>query len=288
VLLEVVLPRRDPLDAAALLEWLAVRAVPGVEEVDGSSYRRSLRLPRGDGVAEVALDGGPLRAALRLDDDRDRDAAVAALERLLDLDGDRHRAAIDAHLAADPVLAPLVRAHPGLRCPGAVDGAEVAIRAVLGQQVSLAAAGTLAGRLVAAVGRPLRTPVGGVSHRFVTPQELAAVDPATLAMPEARRRALLVLAAALADGAVPALAPGTDPAAVEAALLALPGIGPWTAGYVLMRALGEPDVFLATDLGVRHALAQLGSAAAGADPRRWAPWRSYATQHLWQALADAA
>jgi AraC family transcriptional regulator of adaptative response / DNA-3-methyladenine glycosylase II len=279
-----VLPRRDPFDAAALLGWLAARAVPGVEAVEATTYTRSLGLAHGDAVVAVALDGGPLRCRVWLDDERDRDAAQAAVARLLDLGADP--AAIDAHLGADALLAPLVAAHPGLRCPGAVDGAELAVRAVLGQQVSLAAACTLAGRLTAELGRPLRAPRGAVTHRFVTPAELLAGDPEALRMPRARARGLHALARALADGDV-VLAPGADPAAVRAALLALPGIGPWTADYVVMRALGAPDVFLATDLGVRHALARLSGGDAGrVGTASWAPWRSYATQHLWQALAD--
>jgi AraC family transcriptional regulator of adaptative response / DNA-3-methyladenine glycosylase II len=196
---------------------------------------------------------------------------------------DADPAAIGAVLGADPLLADRVADHPGLRCPGAVDGGELAVRAVLGQQVSLAAAATLAGRITAALGRPLRTPRGGVTHRFVTPEELLAGDPAALAMPRSRARALHALAAALADGLT--LAPGADPAATRAALLGLAGIGPWTADYVLMRALGARDIFLASDLGVRHALARLPGGDA-ARPARWAPWRSYATQHLWQALTD--
>jgi AraC family transcriptional regulator of adaptative response / DNA-3-methyladenine glycosylase II len=281
-----VLPRRDPFDAAALLGWLAARAVPGVEAVEGTTYTRSLGLAHGDGVVAIELDGGPLRCRWWLDDARDRDAAPAAVARLLDLGADP--AAIDARLGADPLLMALVAAHPGLRCPGAVDGAEPAVRAVLGQQVSLAAARTLAGRLTAELGRPLRAPRAGVTHRFVTPVELLAGDPDALRMPRARARALHALARALADGDV-VLAPGADAGAVRAALLALPGIGPWTADYVVMRALGDPDVFLATDLGVRRALARLpGAAAAGrVATGSWAPWRSYATQHLWQALADA-
>jgi AraC family transcriptional regulator of adaptative response / DNA-3-methyladenine glycosylase II len=256
--------------------------VPGVEQVHGTTYTRSLGLTHGDGVVSVTLDGGPLRCALDVDDARDRPAALAATARLLDLG--REPAQVDAALGRDAFLAPLVHAHPGLRCPGAVDGCELALRAVLGQQVSLAAACTLAGRLTAALGRPLARPRGTVTHRFVTPDELVAGDPAALPMPRARARAMLALARALAGGAV-ALRPGADPAAAREALLALPGVGPWTADYVLMRALGAPDVFLASDLGVRRALARL----PGGDrvrPAAWAPWRSYATQHLWQALAD--
>jgi AraC family transcriptional regulator of adaptative response / DNA-3-methyladenine glycosylase II len=276
-----VLPRRDPFDAAALLGWLAARAVPGVEAVAGTTYTRALGLPHGGAVAELTLGGGPVGVRLWLEDERDRPAALGACARLLGADPDR---GAEARLAADPLLAPLIARRPGLAVPGTVDGAELALRAVLGQQVSLAAAATMAGRLSKGLGTPLRAPRGTVTHRFVTPAQLLAGDPSDLAMPRARARALHALAAALESGAL-VLAPGADPAATRAALLALPGIGPWTADYVALRALGDPDVFLATDLGVRQALAGLPG-GADADPARWAPHRSLATQHLWQALAD--
>ena len=176
----------------------------------------------------------------------------------------------------------------GLRVPGAVDGAELAVRAVLGQQVSVPAARTGAGRLVAEHGEALARPRGAVTALFPAPAALAALDPARLAMPRARARALVGLCRALADGEL-RLDPGADRAEARRRLLALPGIGPWTAGYVAMRALGDPDVFLVEDLGVRHALRRLGGPddprAARALAAAWAPWRSYATQHLWHAPA---
>jgi AraC family transcriptional regulator of adaptative response / DNA-3-methyladenine glycosylase II len=278
------LPFRAPLDAAALLGWLAARAVPGVEEVDGDVYRRSLRLPRGPGVVELAFASDCVRCRLLLEDLRDVTPAVQRCRRLLDLDADP--GAVAEHLGADALIGPLVRAAPGLRVAGAVDGAELAVRAVLGQQVSVRAARTGAGRLVAEHGEPLARPRGAVTALFPSPAALAALDPARLPMPRARARALVGLCGALADGEL-RLDPETDRAEARRRLLALPGIGPWTAGYVAMRALGDPDVFLVEDLGVRHALRRLGGPDDARRARElaaaWAPWRSYASQHLWQA-----
>jgi AraC family transcriptional regulator, regulatory protein of adaptative response / DNA-3-methyladenine glycosylase II len=283
------LPFRAPLDGGALLGWLAARAVPGVEEVDGDVYRRSLRLPRGPGVVELAFERDCVRCLLWLDDLRDLTPAVQRCRRLLDLDADP--GAVAEHLGADALVGPLVRAAPGLRVPGTVDGAELAVRAVLGQQVSVPAARTGAGRLVAEHGEALGRPRGAVTALFPAAAALAALDPARLPMPRARAEALVALCRALADGEL-RLDAGADRVEARRALMALPGIGPWTAGYVAMRALGDPDVFLAEDLGVRHALRRLGGPD---DPRRaralaaaWSPWRSYATQQLWQAPAAPA
>jgi AraC family transcriptional regulator of adaptative response / DNA-3-methyladenine glycosylase II len=283
------LPFRPPLQAGALLRWLAARAVPGVEEVAGDVYRRSLRLPRGGGVAEVTFAAEHVDCSLWLDDERDLEDAVARCRRLLDLDADPD--AVAGHLRGDRLVGPLVAAAPGLRVPRAVDGAELAVRAVLGQQVSVPAARTAAGRLVAAHGERLRTPRGAVTALFPAPATVAALDPARLPMPRARARALVGLCRALAAGEVD-LDAGADRGAARRELLALPGVGPWTAGYIAMRALGDPDVFLVEDLGVRHALRRLGgpddARAARALAAAWAPWRSYATQHLWQAPAALA
>jgi AraC family transcriptional regulator of adaptative response / DNA-3-methyladenine glycosylase II len=280
------LPFRPPLHAEALLRWLAARAVPGVEEIAGDAYRRSLRLPNGGGVLEATFERVHVRCRLWLDDARDVPDAVARARRLLDLDVDPR--AVAEHLRGAPLIGPLVDAAPGLRVAGTVDGAELAVRAVLGQQISVPAARTAAGRLVAAHGERLATPRGAVTALFPAPATLAALDPAELAMPRARAAALVGLCRALADGAV-RLSHATDRIEVRRALLALPGIGPWTAGYVAMRALRDPDVFLVEDLGVRHALRRLGGPddprAARAIAAAWAPWRSYATQHLWQASA---
>jgi AraC family transcriptional regulator of adaptative response / DNA-3-methyladenine glycosylase II len=285
------LPFRAPLQARALLDWLAARTVPGVEEVDGATYRRSLRLPCGAGVVEVELSGAEdaVRCRFLLDDPLDADAAVTRIRRLLDLDVDP--AAVGPVLGRDRLLGPLVVAAPGLRVPGTVDGAELAVRAVLGQQVSVAAARTAAGRLVASYGQRLAQPRGAVAALFPSAATLAALDPASLPMPRARADALVGLCRALADGDL-RLDPAADRDEARRALLALPGIGPWTAGYVAMRALGDADVFLVEDLGVRHALTRLGGPSDQREARAlaeaWAPWRSYASQYLWQAPSYSA
>jgi AraC family transcriptional regulator of adaptative response / DNA-3-methyladenine glycosylase II len=275
----VDLPYSAPLDAEALLEFVVRRSVPGVEELDGAVYRRSLRLPRGFGVAELRAVDERLVARLWLDDPRDRDAAVVRLRSLLDLDADPG-AILDA-LGGDELVGPLVQAAPGRRLPGAVDPHEIAFRAVLGQQVSLSGAATVAGRLVAAHGEELRRPLGGVTHAFPTTAALAEADPSDWAMPGSRRRALQGLADALASGRIDL----HD----RSELLALPGIGPWTASYIAMRALHDTDAFLATDLGVKHALDRLGRdsrpAAAELQSQAWRPYRAYALQHLWAAAS---
>jgi AraC family transcriptional regulator, regulatory protein of adaptative response / DNA-3-methyladenine glycosylase II len=274
-----------PIDAAALLDFFARRAVPGVEEVVERAYRRSVRLPHGAGVLELRERGNGVEARLHLDDQRDTAAATALCRALFDLDRDPRP--IAAALGADHVIGPLVRASPGRRVPGVVDPHELAFRAVLGQQVSLAGAATLAGRLVADCGEPLATPVGAVTHLFPTADAVAALDPERLAMPASRRRGLLGLAAALAAGDL-VLDPNHDREQTRAALLELPGVGSWTVEYVAMRALRDPDAFLPTDLGVRHALVKLGldgsPRAAAALAEGWRPYRAYALQHLWGTL----
>jgi AraC family transcriptional regulator of adaptative response / DNA-3-methyladenine glycosylase II len=276
--IELRLPFRAPLDLDHVLGFLGTRAVPGVESWDGVEYRRVLRLPHGFGT--IAVRGGDERAVacrLHLDDLRDLSTAVARVRRLLDLDADPQ--AIEAQLAESSVLAPLVAGRPGLRSPGAVDGAELAVRALLGQQVSVAAARTLAARLTGWHGEPVTTPYPELTHAFPTAQTLAGIDPATLPMPGARATALVGLCRALADGLE--LDPGADRAEVSERLLALPGIGPWTVGYIRMRALHDPDADLGSDLVVRQVLARAGAVA---DPA-WRPWRSYATHQLWVAAS---
>ncbi len=270
--------------------FLAGHAVPGVEEAGDGWYARTLALPHGPGTVRLELvdhldrDGTALvPATFRLADLRDTGAAVERTRRMLDADCDP--VAVDDAFAGDPVIGPLVRRRPGLRVPGHPDGDELAVRTVVGQQVSVAGARTVTGRIVAAHGTPLPEPVGTLTHLFPTVGQLAATDPAAMPMPRARGRALVGLSAALAAGDID-LGGGADRGDVRVALLDLPGIGPWTADYVAMRALGHPDVFLPTDLGVRAALRGLGR-----DPTRaaelaeeWHPWRSYALLHLWHTL----
>ena len=251
----------DPTSA-----FLASRAVPGIEDVTAGVYRRTVSLSHGP--AAIALDR--VIAA----DARDRAEAERAIARLAGTDP----AAADDHLADDRFLGPLIAARPHMRMPGTVDGGELAVRAVLGQQVSLAAARTLAGRLVAEAGEPLPEPVGALTHIWPRPEAIADAAP-RMPMPRSRIAALIALAGALADGL--ALEPRSDPAEARAALLALPGIGPWTAEYVAMRALGDPDAWLPTDLGVRRGLARIGATARYAD--RWRPHRTHAVRHLWAA-----
>ena len=276
------LPYRAPCDVEGTVAFLADRAVPGVEEWDGNRYRRSLSLPHGSAVVDLAAAAGHVHCVLRLDDLRDVTVAVQRCRRLLDLDADP--TAVDAVLGADPLLTGLVRARPGRRVPGAVDGPELALRAVLGQQVSVAAARTLAGRIVALAGKPLTTPVGAVTHLFPGPEAVAALNPDDLPLPGRRRRTLVTLSAMLSDGDL-VIDPGANREHLTARLQSLPGIGVWTAGYVRMRALADPDVFLPTDLGARRAVSALGLPDDAARVRglaeRWRPWRSYALLHLW-------
>jgi AraC family transcriptional regulator of adaptative response / DNA-3-methyladenine glycosylase II len=283
--LTVRLACRAPFDRVSMFAFLAARAVPGTESVEADVYRRSLRLARGNGVVSISVGGDAVSCSLVLDDVADVQAAVQRARRLLDLDTDP--ATIDAHLAADPLLAPLVQARPGLRAPAHPDGTELLVRAVLGQQVSVAGARTLASRLVASHGEPLANPVGEVTHAFPSAVTIAGMSPQDFAMPRARGAALIEACAQVADGRI-VLDAGSDRVATAAALQAVRGIGPWTAGYVSMRALGDPDVFLPTDIGVRNALVALGAdgapKAAEALAERWRPWRSYALHHLWASL----
>ncbi|SDU28308.1 DNA-3-methyladenine glycosylase 2 family protein [Jiangella alkaliphila] len=282
---ELRLAYRQPADLRGVLDFLALRAVPGIEEVDGATYRRSLTLPHGTGVAELTPRDGWVQATLRLADPRDLTAAVARCRRVLDLDADPQ--AVDDLLGADPALGPLVAARPGVRVPGTVDGDELAVRGVIGQQISVLAARTVAGRLVAEHGKPLDAPVGTVTHAFPAAAVLASADPATFPMPRSRQRTLHELTSRLADGTI-GLDTGVDRDEAERRLMDVPGIGPWTAKYVRMRALADPDVFLPTDLGVKHAMARLGLPS---EPRavaelaeNWRPWRSYALLRVWSTL----
>jgi len=281
----VRLSHRAPFAAAELLDFLGTRAVPGIEERDDGSFRRSVRLAHGAAVIELTPRAGHVAARLWLDDPRDADDALERCRRLLDLHAEP--SSIDAVLRADPLLRPLVEAVPGRRVPGSVDGGELALRAVLGQQVSLAGARTVAGRLVAELGTPLERPVGAVTHLFPEPAAVAGVDPARLPMPRSRAACLTGLAASLASGEL-RVEPGGDDVDTERRLLALPGIGPWTVAYVSMRALRDPDAFPASDLGVRRALERLGRdgslAAAARAAERWRPYRAYGAQHLWGQL----
>jgi AraC family transcriptional regulator of adaptative response / DNA-3-methyladenine glycosylase II len=282
------LPFRAPMDAGWTEWFLAGHALGGAESWHDGEYARTLALPNGSGVARVQLGATHVALRLRLDDLRDLGAAVTRVRRLLDLDADP--VAVDAALAADPALAPGVAATPGIRVLGSVDGAEVLLRTVLGQQVSLAAARTAGTRLVAALGTPMATPDGELTHLFPAPAVVAERGHEVLTGPARRVATVLRVAAALADGSL-ALHPGRDGDELRAELLALPGIGPWTADYVLMRVLGDPDVLLGSDLVLRQGAARLGlpggARELAAHATRWSPWRSYAGMHLWKTELDA-
>jgi AraC family transcriptional regulator of adaptative response / DNA-3-methyladenine glycosylase II len=294
---------REPYDAAALLDFLAVRAVPGVEQVTAGGYSRTVRTAGGAGLIELLPRPGQGHVLLRarLGKLGGVGPLVSRCRRLLDADADP--AAIGTALAADDLIAPLVRARPGLRVPGCYDGFELAVRAVLGQQVSVAAARTFAARLAARHGTPLPAgmrpdgaPAGtaadgpaagqpGPHLLFPGPEELAGADLTGLGLTEGRRRTLDALAAAAASARLD-LSLGADPEETAARLAELPGIGPWTISYIMLRTGADPDAFPATDLGLRRALARLG--APPGHPGRWRPWRGYAAQHLWTWAAAAA
>jgi AraC family transcriptional regulator, regulatory protein of adaptative response / DNA-3-methyladenine glycosylase II len=285
------LPFRTPFDTNGMLQFLGMRAVAGVETFDGETYRRTLRLPHGAGVVALSDGGDHVRCVLRLENVRDLGSAVQRCRSLLDLDADP--VTVADVLGTDPLLGALVRRSPGRRVPGSVDGAELAFRAVLGQQVSVAGARTLAGRLVARCGDLLPEMLAGEdgepTHLFPVPHAVAAATLEGLGVPSARRETLRTLARAVAGGGI-LLDPGSERGEVERRLLELRGIGPWTASYVAMRALRDPDAFLPSDLGVRKAIFRLGHAGdrqrVAAVAEQWRPWRAYATQHLWASLGD--
>ena len=285
--LSLRLAYRAPLARQHLLSFFALRAVSGVEQVVDGTYRRSLRLERGFAIVELTPADDAVHCVLRLDDLADTQAAVHRCRRMFDLDADPER--IDAHLHADDVLAPLIARRPGLRSPGHPDGAELLVRAVLGQQVSVRGARTLTERLVAARGDVLAEPVGTVTRGFPSASAIAECSPDDFAMPRARGATLIDLCARVAGGEL-VIDAGSDRETVRRQLQAVRGIGPWTAGYVSMRALNDPDVFLPTDIGVRNALVAAGHdgspKAAAARAVAWQPWSSYALHHLWASLGS--
>lgn len=344
--LSLKLACREPFDGESLLGFLAARAIPGVEQVAGGRYTRTIRTSAGAGLIElVPPPPGAARTASKRAASRDTPGhgqvllrvrltglggvgqVVSRCRQLFDLDADP--AAIGAALASDGALAPLVCARPGLRVPGAYDGFELAVRAVLGQQVSVAAARTFAGRLAARHGASLAAPDPGSSPEdpgalphapgatgarglaagdhgpapedhavasgggpppampvllFPEPDHLADADLSGVGLTTSRQATLRALAAAMATGQLD-LDPGTDPAEAAARLSELPGIGPWTVAYILMRAVHDPDAFPETDLVLRRAIERLGCAPAHAG--RWRPWRAYAALHLWTWTAAA-
>lgn len=284
-------PYRPPLDWRSLHAFLAARAVPGIERIEPGVYLRAVATSDGPSILQVcpAADGRALE--LRLDPPRPgaRADVVARVRRMFDLDADP--AAVAAALGRDPILGESLRARPGLRVPGGWDPYEVLVRAVIGQQVSVAAAAQLAGRIASSCGAalPATECAAGLTRLFPAPAALAAVNPEALPLPRTRASALVALAAAVASGELELVARGSLEASL-AALRGRPGLGPWTAQIVAMRALRERDAFPAGDLGVRRALGRPGApvpeAEALARAEAWRPWRAYAAQHLWAMDAE--
>ncbi|SMX90567.1 AlkA N-terminal domain-containing protein [Brevibacterium antiquum] len=281
----VRLAYRPPLDHAHLFSYLAVRAIPGVEDVGGDHYTRSLRLAHGPAVLTLTPGAGAfIECHLRLADMRDLGSAVARARRILDLDADPF--AVQATLT-QAGLSRLIDRYPGIRSPGTGDPVELAIRTILGQQISVSAAQTHLKRLVSAYGQSLpdELRLGGVDRVFPTAATIAEIPDEHWSLPGRRIGTLQALSARLADGSID-LGPGCDRTEVNDSLLAIPGIGPWSLGYIRMRALGDPDVLLSSDLGVKKAIAELkGSGTDMADGAQSLdaarPWRSYVTHLLW-------
>ncbi|NWA36220.1 DNA-3-methyladenine glycosylase 2 family protein [Pseudomonas reactans] len=281
---------QPPYDWAAMVGFLSARAIGGMETVEASVYRRSISLDGQQGWISVAMgDGDWLDVEVVFPDP----AALPEIERRLRtmFDLDAQPRLINPQLATDPLMAQLVAARPGLRVPGTWDGLELAIRAVLGQQITVVAAIRLAGKLVVQYGQPLATPHAGITHVFPSAEVLAAADLATLGMPKARGRTLSGVAQALLDD--PRLfEPQASLKAGVARLVALPGIGDWTAQYIAMRQMREVDAFASGDIGLINALAALEGGPVSprqllARAEAWRPLRAYAAQHLWTSLQRA-
>jgi AraC family transcriptional regulator of adaptative response / DNA-3-methyladenine glycosylase II len=291
------LPTRPPWDPAATMAFLAVRSIPGLEcSGDDGGYARVLSTRAGPALVTAWAEGGRLVVRLQLPELELLPTVVASVRRLFDLDADA--AAVDEVLGRDAAMAQLVAARPGVRVPGAVDGFELAVRAVVGQQVSVAGARTMLGRVVARLGRPLAAPApagadggaagdlasvlegDGLAYEFPTPASLADGDLGGIGLTGLRVATLRSLAQAVVAGELE-LRPGAELAAQRRALRSLPGIGPWTTEYVAMRALGDTDAFPADDLVLRREVERVG-----ADPQRWRPWRAYAAMQLWRASGE--
>jgi AraC family transcriptional regulator of adaptative response / DNA-3-methyladenine glycosylase II len=290
--IEVRLPYRPPLHVGHLFTWLALHAVDGIESVDrdadGLVYRRSMALPNGPCIVEVRPGPDAVHARFRLEAIADLQVALQRTRRMLDLDSDP--TVIDAALGSDPRLGPLVAARPGLRLPGEADGTDAAIRAVLHQQVSVASARSVCARLVRMHGTRLEHPIGSVTHTFPDAETWAGVDPASLGLPMARAHTVIAVATVIADRSVD-VSPAADRISTTRKLLAVRGVGPWTASVIASRGLGDPDVFASGDLALRRIASDVGlpSDVASLDhaAARWRPWRSYAMHHLWAEYLSA-
>ena len=287
--IDLVLPHRGPMDATAIFAWQQARDIAGVTASTPTCYARTQRLPGGPAWFELRLDESGdvprMRLRARLTSLGDLATLVARARRLFDLDADP--LATEAELSKHPELAAAIAARPGLRVPGAVDPHEMLIRAMIGQQISVAAARTALTRLTDVLGERIE-PYQGLDRLFPSMEAIADRGAEVLRGPAARIRAITNVAAALASGEL-TLSAGDDNDEQRRRLLAMPGIGPWTADYVRMRVTGDPDVFLPGDAAVRNGAKKLGlpstPAALAERSKRAAPWRSYLTAHLWRLLA---
>ncbi|WP_417508567.1 AlkA N-terminal domain-containing protein [Microbacterium sp.] len=283
--IDLLLPHRWPMDAAGIFAWMAARAIPGAETSTANSFARHLRMPGGPAWFEVRQEpGGPLRLRARVAHLGDLAPLVATARRVFDLDADP--VAVDAALSRHPLLAPLVARVPGIRVPGAADPHEMLIRAMVGQQITVAAARTALTALTQALGERVAGPDGEEGILFPAMTAIAEHGAEVLRGPAARIRAITGAATALADGTL-TLTVGDDRATQRSDLLAMPGIGPWTADYVRMRVIGDPDVFLPGDVAIRAGAGASGIPADAVPLTAWAeraaPWRSYLSAHLWRA-----
>jgi AraC family transcriptional regulator of adaptative response / DNA-3-methyladenine glycosylase II len=268
-----------------MLAFLAPRATPGVEAVEDDRYLRSISVNGNHGYLEVTLDeaNGGLAARVQFGDPRSLFFITERIRAMFDLNADW--TAIVQSLRSDPALARRIESDPGLRVPGCWNGFELTVRAILGQQVSVRGATTLAGRLVKAFGQPV-TATAGITHIFPTPQILANANLSGVGLTGARAETIRALARAVCDGRL-SFEGVTDAADFLARLCEIPGIGNWSAQYVAMRALGEPDAFPSSDLGLLRALELTSARELECRAEAWRPWRAYAAVHLWNTAPDA-
>jgi AraC family transcriptional regulator of adaptative response / DNA-3-methyladenine glycosylase II len=281
----VKLPYRPPLDWPRMIAWMQGRASSGVEVAEHRTYRRAVVVDGKPGEIEIALVAHEpyLMLRARLASNEGLIGVVDRARRMFDLNADP--LAIGAHLRRSEILKPLVKKRPGIRLPGAWDPFEIAVRAILGQQISVRAATTLAERLVRAYGKPVEGLSDGLTHLFPSPEVLADADIRSVGATGAQARAIGALAVAVASDSLHIASPKGLDDLVER-LTALPGIGPWTAHYVAMRACGEPDAFPASDLGLRKAAGIDSQKELERVAEQWRPWRSYAAMYLWASLGD--
>jgi len=271
--LRLRLHRREPYDREGVFSFLASRAIPGLEVASLTSYSRAVP----GGTITLTPEPGHIALDVAVDDTRQLARIVARCRRLLDLDADPDAIAT---ALAETSLSRLVESRPGLRVPGAFDGFELAVRAVVGQQISVAGARTMLGRIIERAGRPVEGPVPGLTHLFPSATELLAADLSELGLTNRRVSTLKELAIAVSEGRID-LDGGQDPAEAVAELLDVPGIGPWTASYVALRALRDPDAWPIGDLVLNKRMACLGIPEDHIE--RWRPWRAYAALHLWSS-----